>query len=465
MTDTSAVHIPYIKRPFLLLKDIFTPLSFVERFLLVSWLLVIALMPFDALLTSWAGSVFGHTLVVKSWKEILIALDTLVGSLYLYRRKLFKSFYTDKIVLLIVAYTLLNLLLWAALHPAPKAAIASLLMNVRYLVFLPFGWLLLTFVERKKLARLTLYVVLGCAVIVGLFALLEMTVLPKNFLTHFGYGFGQTVVSPYTTLNNNQAVIRLQSTLRGPNPFGAYLVIVTLLLAMLWRKRRKFFLSVLFAVSLVLLYKSYSRSAALGMAAAVAVYLWLSISNQRVRQWIFGIGAVIIAAGVVAVLILLPHSNFLQANILHARKNQTNINSTTAHFNAVTTTVKAISHKPLGYGPGSYGPGSFYSKVPQIPENYYLDIAAETGVLGLLLFLAINVLVARRLWFQHRQLWPRALLAVFVGMFVINLVLEGWSDDPTALLWWGLAGLWTAPVFVASPNKKTRRSLNTSNRR
>ena len=444
------------KRPFILFKELFSPLSPTERFLLASWLFIIALMPFDAFLTSWMGTAAGHTLVVKSWKEILIALDTFVGSIYLWRRGLLKRFYGDKIILLIVAYTLLNLILWAVLRPDNKAAIASLLMNIRFLVFLPFGWLLLTFVDKKKLSLLTLYVVLGGAALVVLFALLEMTVLPKNFLSHFGYGYGQTMISPYTTLNNNQAVVRLQSFLRGPNPFGAYLIIITLLAAMLWRRGRRALLAVLFVISAVLLYKSYSRSAVLGMIAAVAFYLWLSIANQKVRRWIFGVGTAVALIATASVVILLPHSSFLQAEVLHTKKNQSAISSTTAHFNAVTTALKAIKHRPQGYGPGTWGPGSFYGKTPQIPEDYYLDIAAEAGVVGLLLFLAINVLVARRLWSQHRTLWPRALLAIFVGMLVVNLVLEGWSDDPTALLWWGLAGLWTAPVLTRAIPKRRK---------
>jgi len=35
----------------------------------------------------------------------------------------------------------------------------------------------------------------------------------------------------------------------------------------------------------------------------------------------------------------------------------------------------------------------------------------------------------------------KLLLASFIGLSVVGLFLHVWADDPTAMTWWGLAGL------------------------
>jgi hypothetical protein len=68
-------------------------------------------------------------------------------------------------------------------------------------------------------------------------------------------------------------------------------------------------------------------------------------------------------------------------------------------------------------------------------------------VAGLAFFVLTSAMIAKRLWQQQEM--PRALLASFIGIAVINLFLHGWADDPTAMTWWGIAGL-----FVARPAAK-----------
>jgi len=62
------------------------------------------------------------------------------------------------------------------------------------------------------------------ALIVAVFAILQVFVLPKDFLIYLGYG--ENTIQPYLTVDQNQDFIRINSTLRGPNPLGAYAVIV-----------------------------------------------------------------------------------------------------------------------------------------------------------------------------------------------------------------------------------------------
>jgi O-antigen ligase len=75
-----------------------------------------------------------------------------------------------------------------------------------------------------------------------------------------------------------------------------------------------------------------------------------------------------------------------------------------------------LAHPVLGVGPGQYKPfyAEKYQSDPQfafkhIPEargahNLYLQMAAETGIIGLAVFMAIVLLILHRLW-QVRCHW------------------------------------------------------------
>jgi O-antigen ligase len=211
----------------------------------------------------------------------------------------------------------------------------------------------------------------------------------------------------------------------------------------MYKKQRRW-LDLIGAVLLLWLeYKTYSRSAWVGTAAALLVFGWLSIKDHVVRKKVFirvAVGMVVLAA---AIAVVLPQSPKLQSIILHNQHSDTDIGSTEAHAQAGVASLDRIAEQPLGYGPGAAGPASFYGSEPRIPENYYLQIAEEAGLVGLAIFAAINLLVFSRVWHLRREWWPRILIASFVGISVINLFLHGWADDTSALLWWGMAGLFT----------------------
>jgi hypothetical protein len=423
------------------LKRLFKPLNTIERFLLASWLIIITLMPFHAFISTWGGTVFGHLLIWKSWKDILLLFDLFVAFAYLLQKKRFHLFYKNKVFWLIMAYSFLNLILWVALRPDKKAAIAALLINLRLFGILLLGWVLMTFVDLQRLLKVLLPVLLVGAVIVIVFGLMQITVLPKDFLAHFGYG--PNTITPYGTVDSSQSIVRIESFLRGPNPLGSYLVIVAALVAGLWKRSRRVILSIFFIALLIVLYKTYSRSAAIGLLVTAVVFTWLSMTNKQLRNRLFCIGSICVAVAVVVVVLLLPHSTFLQNDLLHTKTHDKNASSNVVHLSALENTLSAIIHKPFGHGPGTYGPASFYSSTPRIPEDYYLDVAAEYGILGLLIFVIINIWIAKDLWGQRYSWWPRMLFATLCGISVINLMLQGWSDDTTGLMWWGLAGLFT----------------------
>ncbi len=75
-----------------------------------------------------------------------------------------------------------------------------------------------------------------------------------------------------------------------------------------------------------------------------------------------------------------------------------------------------------------------------VSENYYLQLALETGLLGLALFLAATFNLAVVLARSPEPIMS-ALLAAFIGLSLAGLFTHVWANDAVAYSWWGLAGL------------------------
>ena len=116
--------------------------------------------------------------------------------------------------------------------------------------------------------------------------------------------------------------------------------------------------------------------------------------------------------------------------------------------------------EPLGQGPGTAGPASFRNDNPaRISENYFIQIGQEVGILGLLLFVAINIGIARELWVRRDQLLSLVLLTSLAGLTLVNLISHAWADDTLGLIFWGLAG-----IAIASHKPTPERSPKLFNR-
>ncbi|HEX7260151.1 MAG TPA: hypothetical protein VF272_04450, partial [Candidatus Saccharimonadia bacterium] len=142
----------------------------------------------------------------------------------------------------------------------------------------------------------------------------------------------------------------------------------------------------------------------------------------------------------------------LQYYIFHQTTQETGIAaSTEQHGTALQEGLKHVERHPEGQGLGSAGPASFRGDTPIIPESYYLQIAIEAGVLGLVLFCSGQILLGLRLWRlsagslgKYHEPWLRpgagAAVAALTGIALLNLVLHGWTDSSTALIFWSFTG-------------------------
>ena len=419
--------------------------------------LILILLPFHALITVYIGSNLGHYTIVRLWKEILIGLILIPSIYYLFKSYSFKKISASSaLIYLTIAYLVLSLLIslfaLKTHNVNLKAFGYGLDSNFRYIIFL---WLCV-FVSKNGefLKRNWLNLLVFPGVVVILFGLSQHYILPANFLSHLGYG--TSTIVPYQTVDSNSAYIRLQSTLRGANPLGAYLVLILPALLIKLKNAKENTYKVmwvfLFLSGLVVLFYSYSRSAYIGAMLSIGLTVWLLAKKKAKKILLISAAALVIIMG--AMYMSLRNNLTFQDTFLHTSKTtHSQSSSNQNHVSATTGAIKDAIKHPLGQGLGSAGPASVYSnKGAKISENYYVQIAQETGIIGLALFVSINVLLGIYLYKSGSEN-SIILLASLIGISFVNLLSHAWSDDTLSLIWFGAAGILLTPELFRNSFK------------
>ena len=395
-------------------------------------------------------------LLIKSWKEILLLLAALLMGVLLYQKKQW-AVLKSPIVLLIAAYAALHLLLLPLSFQGSTSAIAGLLIDLRYVLF--FVLVYVAVCLYPTLRKPFIYTFFGGAFVVAAFAMLQVFVLPVDSLKYIGYG--DTTIVPYLTVDENPDYIRISSTLRGPNPLGAYAGIVIALLFAFWLKgsrskvRRPLLpISVVVIGSFVALWASYSRSALVAAFAAIGVVMLATIGRKLPRRAWIAVIVIIMALG--GGLIAARDSDFVSNVLLHENAaTGSAVSSNDGHVDSLQDGVNRMIHQPLGGGIGSTGSASLYGQDPLIIENQYLFIAHEVGWIGVVLFLVIFVMILQQLWKRRADWLALGVFASGIGLALIGLLLPVWVDDTVAIIWWCLAAIATAqsPLTVRITTK------------
>jgi hypothetical protein len=405
---------------------------------------ILVVIPFHAFLTIWASSIFGHYTLFRLWKEYLLAA-LLIGtiSLFITDKKLRKQLIDNRIFFLIILYLAVEVI-WAIVsyvhHQVDKKALFyGLLLNCRYLIFFLITWAIS--LKTKLLNTNANKLVIWPALIVILFGLAQIFVLPNNFLTHFGYG--PNTISAVETINHNSNYVRIESTLRGANPLGAYIIIPLTMISVLLFKRRKSWQKLSFIIgALIVLLFSFSRSAWLGALVAMFIALFYCLKTDALRKSLLYLSACLIV--VIAGLTFVLRNNVRVQNIIWHTQTHSAVKTTSdqGHGSALRSGIKDVINDPFGRGPGTAGPASVYNNHPaRIAENYYIQIGQETGWIGLALFILINYFIAYALYLRRADNLALTLFASFIGLVVVNMLSHAWSDDTLAYLWWGLAAV------------------------
>jgi O-antigen ligase len=210
----------------------------------------------------------------------------------------------------------------------------------------------------------------------------------------------------YATVNGD-TVDRVTGTFDQPNPYGAFLnlslplALCLLVFAKSWRIR--WLAGGAGAIIGLAAYFARSRGALLGLAVAVVVVALVRLRLDRIAA---------IAGGVLAALFgvawyahLLPQSIQARASSLVAIDTASLCRpSASANFSTLERLAQwaaginmFLAHPVLGVGAGNYSEAYPQYSVICWPDslghahNYYINAAAETGVFGLVAFLALTV--------------------------------------------------------------------------
>ncbi|MEO6109558.1 MAG: O-antigen ligase family protein [Candidatus Saccharimonadales bacterium] len=397
--------------------------------------------------------------LIKSWKEILLIIAAIIAVVILTQKKRW-SLIKSPVVVLIAIYALLHILLIPVFAVTSDVVLAGLAIDLRYLLFFVLVYIAISMYP--QLRRVFVGTFLAGALVVVTFAILQVTVLPHDVLKYIGYGHG--TIAPYLTVDENPEFIRISSTLRGPNPLGAYaLIVLSLLLAFGLRGHHRQFKRPMFIVGLlgiggvVALWASYSRSAVVATIIAIVLLLFIT-AGRRISKWAW-ISMVIAVLAIGGTIIASRNTYFVSNVLLH--ENATTgaaINSNEGHVNSLSDGLDRMVHQPLGGGIGSTGSASLFGNQPLIIENQYLFIAHEAGWVGLVLFLVITWKIMRILWVRRADWLALGVFASGVGLLIIGLLLPVLADDTVSLIWWGLAAIVIGGVNERTINKTTKRT-------
>lgn len=425
-------------------------LTWISRFTMV----ILLLMPFHALLTVWGASLFGHYTLLRLWKEVLLLLSIL-AVLYLLAtdHKIRSHTLSRRLVWLILAYMLLNVV-WGLLaynqHDVTAKALGyGLIVNLRFLAFFLVTWALV--LRLGKVKSNWQWLVYWPAVLVIIFGLLQILVLPHDFLRHLGYS--TATIPAVETINHNSHYVRIASTLRGANPLGAYLIIpISLVTVLILRKGRNWRHALFLAAAGIVLLFTFSRSAWIGTLLSLLTLLYLSRLSAKSQRIAMGVVGVLVVAGAL-VAIGLRHNVHYQNLIFHTQRNSAiKDTSNDDHFEALKNGLSDLNSHPLGRGPGTAGPASNYNHGHRvrIAENYFVQIGQEVGWLGMAMFILINIGVGALLYVRRADALALSLFASLIGLTFVNLLSHAWTDDTLAYVWWGLAGMAMAALPEAN---------------
>ncbi len=435
-------------------------LGVIDKLFLGLLLVIIGGVVLHAPLTIWLGTLMPEiSLELKAWKELLLIPTALFALVIIAQRKAWKLFQSPLVVIALL-YSLLHLALVPLFDTNMTAKIAGLLIDLRYIVM--FVLMVLAIQLYPQLRRPMLWTVGFGGVIVGLFALLQVFVLPRDVLVPLGYN--ESTIQPYLTVDENPDYVRINSTLRGPNPLGAYAVILLSLVASYWlvikRKPRRLLVAGTLIVTVglsVALWASYSRSALLAGVLALGLVVLFAVGRQ-IPRWLWlsgGIFALVLAGTLFAA----RDTSFVSNVILH--ENATtggSISSNEGHVESLADGFERLLRQPLGAGIGSTGSASLYTDDTVIIENQYLFVAHETGWLGLTLFLILFVGILKAAWRSRKDWLALGVFASGIGLAVIGLLLPVWVDDTVSLIWWALAGMIVGEYYGRTINQKAKRT-------
>jgi hypothetical protein len=404
----------------------------------------------------WDLGVRGAALdVVAAWKEVLLAAA--LGLVVWRGRGLpFKATATDWLALayggFVVAYALIPQS-WLGGDAGAEGIVLAARHDLTPLAAFFLGRSL--HLGRDELQRIGMVVlaVAGAVAAWGLFDIYAISLdtwrdsgVPGWYEQQLGLDYGEGLSGlPENFVYNpgdERPLRRLVSTFLSPLATG-YLLVAALLLTATWRRSRV--VAALSGLLLVGLLFTYSRT------SLAALALGLVVLAYAVRSWWpVAAAALLLAVSLVFVLSyehIAPETRFtpseLEVQRAGGREEATSGDpldpgeaSFDSHLDSLREGIETVVRHPQGYGLGNAGvTAKRTGEEIKAGESTYTELGVEIGVIGMLVFLAWNVALARRL--LGRSPW---LGATFAAVLVLGIQTDVIGVHWLAFVLWTLAG-------------------------
>ncbi len=399
----------------------------------------------------WRAGVRGGALsALAAWKDVLLA-GALVAVALSSRGRAFRPNLCDWLVLAFAAFVVLygvipqSALGGGATHSGVVYAARHDLLPVEgYLL----GRLLaLSAAERAALVRTVVVTAVGVAVV----GLLDVYLVSLSFWRHAGGWYEHQLGLAYKGLSglpenfiynqgDNVVFRRLTSTFLSPLA-TAYLLLVALLALQLRHRLAQLAAVLLFAALLW----THTRAglAALVVGLAVLAVLRRGAVPALLAVLVAVVGFVFVKeyahvaprAHLTAAEQRIQEQNAQAAPGVSHDATSANEASTSEHLRSLRDGLRTVTHHPWGFGLGNAGVTAARTKVKlEAGESTYTELAAETGVLGGLLFVAWSLVLLRGLVVLP---W---LAAAFAALLFLGLQTDVIGIPWLAVVVWALAG-------------------------
>jgi hypothetical protein len=451
-------------------------------------LVLIAALPFHALFVTVATKIIAGPgqsplPILALWKEAAIVMTLLIAVLECLRKLKIENL---QLKIDVLDICILVLLLWSVVQ--------LLIFNLPFSIFhyalgFKYDFLpLVTFLLLRRApwspwftqaASTALLVAGGIVAVYGILA----DMLPLSWFTALGYSDLHSLYVPGGPLAPFQqiesiGIRRMQSTFAGPNQLGLWLLIPFSLSAVDLIRARSFvrlFVCSLLITSIVL---TFSRAAWIAAAVIVGIAAWKALPKKQ-----------LLTATCSLLTLAIVFTVAFPGVVLRAT-------SSSGHIERPLHALKIMIDHPFGLGLGSAGPASnrfsdacvdlpagsdaswaaahpslcvFVGgaqvqpvgracSCPQLPENWYLQMGVELGVLGLVLSLMLPLLVLGKLKIENVTLkekfsifnFQSSIFLAFLGISIAALFLHAWEDSAVAVTVWILIA-----TALTSPQKRS----------
>src|SRR6266567_9262046 len=127
-----------------------------QRLIQLGLLIIVAVMPFHAFLSVWLGGLTHHEAVIQSWKEVLLAVLTMVATVWLWRDPAARQRLHQPVFYLVAASIGLGLLVTAIARPSFATAIFGFKTDDEFLLAFILAALVATPAFMHRLVKVTL---------------------------------------------------------------------------------------------------------------------------------------------------------------------------------------------------------------------------------------------------------------------------------------------------------------------